>query len=278
MPLEGVSVAPILFLKFQFFTKQIEGVVNEITKFLQEQIKSELNNWQDQKLEPMLISKFDSLKSELDQEAAEFFKDINSLRLEIAPGSFNTKDVTDSHKKVSPLERILAGAGGFLIGSYGCATMGALFGYQEMLKSIIPQLTLLIAGLALGLTNPFTLIPLLMGGGLVQGIFKMKATNNKVKETITKEYIKQIRGMNYEQSAKMADSVCKKLQEFTQAIDQSLAKEIQNVRDQLESVLAEKQKGEANVEQQLQQLETIENNLNKIDDKLSEFINQVALP
>ena len=269
---------PIKFLKFQFFTKQIEGVVNEITKFLQEQIKEELNNWQDQKLEPMLTSKFENLKLELDQETADFFEDINSLRLEIAPASFNTKDVTDTNKKVSPLERILATAGGFFIGGAGSATMGAVFGYQEMLKSLIPQLTLLIGGIALGLTNPFTLIPLLMGGGLVQGIFKMKATNNKVKETITKEYIKQIRGMNYEQSVKMADAVCNKLQEFTQPIDRSLAKEIQNVRDQLESVLAEKQKGEANVEQQLQQLETIENNLNKIDDKLSGFINQVALP
>lgn len=115
-----------------------------------------------------------------------------------------------------------------------------------------------------------------MAGGFAQGIFKMKATNNKIKETITKEYIKQIRGMSYERSDTIANSVCEKLQEFVEPIDKSLAKEIQNVKDQLKSVLAEKQKGETNVGQQLQQLDNIEKTMNKIDIKLDEFVTQVT--
>ena len=133
---------PIKFLKLQLFTKQIERVVTEITEFLQEKIKLELNDWQKQKLEPMLTSKFENLKLELDRQTAEFFEGINELRLEIAPGSFDSKDITDTNKKLSPLERLLAGAGGFFIGGVGSATMGAVFGYNEMAKSIIPQFVL----------------------------------------------------------------------------------------------------------------------------------------
>ncbi len=263
---------PIEFFKLQILPKQIERVVTEITEFFQKQIKSELDGWQSEELEPMIKQRLDSLKFELDQQAAKFLQDIDSLRLQIAPGSFNTSTVVDSEKKVSPLERILATAGGFVIGGVGSAAMGAVFGYQEMLKSIIPQIALFFGALFLGFTNPFVLIPLLMGGGLVQGIFKMKGTNKQVKEAVAKEYIKQLRSSNYEQSCQIADSVVEKLKDFQQLIDQGLAKEIQSIRDQRDSILAEKQKGEANVQEELQRLQLIEKNINDMDVKLDEFI------
>lgn len=268
---------PIEFFKLEFLTTQIKRVVTEITEFFQQQIESELNGWQSQELEPMIKQRLDSLKFEIDQQAVKFLQDIDSLRLQIAPGSFNASTLVDSEKKVSPLERILATAGGFVIGGVGSAAVGAVFGYQEMLKSIIPQIGLAVGALLLGFTSPFVLIPLLMGGGLVQGFFKMKSTNNKVKETVAKEYIKQIRNSNYEQSCQIADSVVEKLKDFQQLIDQGLAKEIQSIRDQVSSVLAEKQKGQTNVEEKLQRLQMIEKNMNDMDVKLDEFINQVTL-
>lgn len=268
---------PIEFLKLQFLTTQIKRVVTEITEFFSEQIELELNSWQTEELEPMIKQKLDSLKFELDQKASNFLKDIDNLRLQIAPGSFSASTIVDSEKKVSPLERILATAGGFVIGGVGSAAVGAVFGYQEMLKSIIPQIGLAIGALLLGFTNPWVLIPVLMGGGLVQGFFKMKSTNNKVKEAVAKEYIKQIRSSNYEQSCQITDSVVEKLKDFQETIDQGLAKEIQSIRDQVNSILAEKQKGEANVEEKLAQLQLIEKNMNNMDVKLDEFITQVTL-
>ncbi|MFO5528537.1 MAG: hypothetical protein ACLBM1_12035, partial [Cuspidothrix sp.] len=258
-------------------TTQIERVVTEITEYFTQQIESELGDWQNKQLEPIIKQKLESLMFELDTKATDFIKNVDNLRLQIAPDSFDTSTIFDPEKKVSAVERIIATAGGFVIGGLGSAAVGAVFGYQEMLKSILPQLGLAIGAIILGFTSPWVLIPLLMGGGLVQGILKMKATNDQVKQTIAKEYIKQIRSSNYEQSNKIADSVVEKLRDFQNKIDQGLEKEIQSIRDQVNSVLEEKQKGQSNVDQKLQELENIEKQMNQLDSKLDEFIAKIAL-
>jgi hypothetical protein len=249
---------PIEFFKFEFITTQIERVVTEITEYFTQQIESELGDWQNKQLEPIIKQKLESLMFELDTKATDFIKKVDNLRLQIAPDSFDTSTIFDPEKKVSAVERIIATAGGFVIGGLGSAAVGAVFGYQEMLKSILPQLGLAIGAIILGFTSPWVLIPLLMGGGLVQGILKMKATNNQVKQTVAKEYIKQIRHSNYQQSDKIAGSVVEKLRDFQNKIDQGLEKEIQSIRDQVNSVLEEKQ-------------------MNQLDSKLDEFIAKIAL-
>ncbi|TVQ45915.1 MAG: GTP-binding protein [Gloeocapsa sp. DLM2.Bin57] len=268
---------PIEFFKFELLTKQIERVATEITEYFAQQIEQELGDWQSKNLEPMIKQRLESLMLELDTKTEKFIENVDNLRLTIAPGSFNISNVADSERKVSAIERILATAGGFVIGGFGSAAVGAVFGYQEMLKSIIPQIALAFGALLLGLTSPWVLVPLLMGGGLVQGLFKMQSTNNKVKEAVAKEYIKQLRNANYEQSSQIADSIVDKLREFQTNIDKGLEKEIQSIRDQVNSVLIEKQKGEANVAQKITELEEIEEQLNQIDSKLDEFITKVTL-
>jgi uncharacterized protein (UPF0335 family) len=250
---------PIEFkFKFEFITTQIKRVVTEITEYFTQQIESELGDWQSQQLEPIIKQRLENLRLELDTKATDFIKNVDNLRLQIAPDSFDTSTIFDPEKKVSAVERIIATAGGFVIGGLGSAAVGAVFGYQEMLKSILPQLGLAIGAIILGFTSPWVLIPLLMGGGLVQGILKMKATNNQVKQTVAKEYIKQIRHSNYQQSDKIAGSVVEKLRDFQNKIDQGLEKEIQSIRDQVNSVLEEKQ-------------------MNQLDSKLDEFIAKIAL-
>ena len=85
------------------------------------------------------------------------------------------------------------------------------------------------------------------------------------------------RNSNYEKSSQIAAEVVEKLREFQNTIDIGLEKEIQGIRDQVNSILAEKQKGQANVEQKLNQLQQIEKNMNEMDSKLDEFITQVTL-
>jgi len=226
----------------------------------------------------MIKQKLEKLMKELDTQTLDFIKNVDDLRLQISPGSFSTSTIVDSEKKVSALERILSSAGGFMIGGVGSAAVGAVFGYQEMLRSIIPQVGLAVGAILLGFTNPFLLIPLLMGGGLVQGIWKMQATNDKVKQAVANEYIKQVRNSKDKQSTDIADSVRKELEDFKEQINQGLEKEIQNIRDQVNSILDEKKKGEANVSKKLKELEEIENNMTEIERELNNFISEVTLP
>jgi len=116
-----------------------------------------------------------------------------------------------------------------------------------------------------------------VGGSVTQGFFTVKSANKEIKMKLAEKYIEQIRNSNYEKSSQIAAEVVEKLREFQNTIDIGLEKEIQGIRDQVNSILAEKQKGQANVEQKLNQLQQIENNMNEMDSKLDEFITQVTL-
>jgi len=83
--------------------------------------------------------------------------------------------------------------------------------------------------------------------------------------------------VGYKQSSEIADSLVEKLRDFQKTIDRGLEKEIQSIRDQVNSVLVEKEKGQANVDEKLNQLQKIEENMNTMETKLDDFISQVTL-
>jgi hypothetical protein len=45
-----------------------------------------------------------------------------------------------SFDQASGIERILAAAGGFMVGGIGSAFVGGTFGYKEMAKSLVPNM------------------------------------------------------------------------------------------------------------------------------------------
>jgi septin family protein len=179
--------------------------------------------------------------------------------------------------KVSLFERILAAAGGFFVADIASGAIGAIFGFQEMLKSLIPQIAIAVVTLGIAGLNPFILIPAMALGGIIQGAWKMHSTNDKIKEAVTKEFINQLRTSSYQQANELSDAVVKQMEKIRQAVDQELGKEIQSIRDQVNSILAEKQKGQVNVEQKLGELASLRNHLDAIDNDLDELITQVAI-
>ena len=113
------------------------------------------------------------------------------------------------------------------------AAIGATFGYQEMLKSIIPQLALSIGTIILVGLNPWVLFPVMAGGGVIQGFITSKSTSHKVKEEVGKRFAASLRDSAQQRGNDVADAVLVKLREIQDALDQGLGKEIQNVSDQV---------------------------------------------
>ncbi|MFP5269952.1 hypothetical protein [Coleofasciculus sp.] len=120
---------------------QVERLVKEVTTHLASELESELLNWQRDQLQPLVSSRLEDFLKELnDGAASEFIKQVDDLKLQISGGTVSIDDV--GPRKVGVMERVLAAAGGLLIGigllDFGLAGIGAVFGYQEMAKAIIP--------------------------------------------------------------------------------------------------------------------------------------------
>lgn len=96
-------------------------------------------------------------------------------------------------------------------------------------------------------------------------------------KSITKEFVNQLRTTSYQRADELSNSVVEQLSKIKNAVNQELGKEIQSIRDQVTSILAEKEKGQVNVEQKLLELASIRSKLDAIDSELDELIAQVAV-
>jgi len=257
---------------------QIERAVKEMVEHLARQMEIEFSQWQKSTLQPLVQERLEARKQELDVKAAEFINQLDTLRVAVSGVALTPLEKqTGNGRPISPLERILAAAGGFLIGGIGSAGIGAVFGYEEMLKSLIPQLLIAVAGIAFVGFNPWVLIPLLAGGGLVEGLIVADSVNRKLKAKISQNYAIEIRTSAHEQANQLASSVAQELKKIEDAVDDGLGKEIQSVRDQVNSILQEKKKGQENVDRKLKELDGIAQSLNEIDGDLDDLITQMAM-
>ncbi|HAJ62697.1 MAG TPA: GTP-binding protein [Cyanobacteria bacterium UBA8543] len=253
----------------------LERVVKEVTEYLSNKVESESAKWQRQDLQEFLESRLNDLMRQLDDKAGDFVVQVDKVRLQLVSGnSMSISSVEVEGTKISALERIFAAAGGYLLGDIASAGMGAIFGYKEMLKSLIPQIAVVVVTTLIAGFNPWVLIPAILGSGFINGLIKMKATNEQVKKKVSEKYITEIRSSR--QPDKIADAVVAKLLEIQNTVDQGLSREIQSVRSQVESIVAEKRKGQANVDQKIQELTSIYNELNDINSELNELMRQVA--
>src|SRR5207237_4298367 len=116
--------------------------------------------------EPLLTQLVNTLASQLDERTRRFANGLERVRMDMAADApvVISKEVA-RQDKISIGERVLAAAGGLLVGDVATATIGATFGFNEMLKSIIPQLAITVVTVALVGWNPFILIPAMLFGG-----------------------------------------------------------------------------------------------------------------
>ncbi|MBR8837488.1 MAG: dynamin family protein [Stigonema ocellatum SAG 48.90 = DSM 106950] len=268
---------PVKFLKFEWVTSQIEKVVEEVKNHLANRIETEFATWQSSELQPFLTERLQNLMLELEQRAEAFVRNVEDLRVDLIAGTSASQDViTYQEAKVSLLERVLAAAGGYLFGNAAAGALGAAFGFQEMAIGLIAQCALLVVTEAFVGFNPFILIPVMVVSGLVQGAWKIQSTNDKIKAAVTEKFINQIRTDSFQKADELSNAIVQQIGKIKDAVDQELGQEIQNIRDQVDSILSEKKKGQENVEQKLHELQSIHKNLEAIDSELDELITQVA--
>jgi hypothetical protein len=257
----------------------IEAAVKEVTDFLVNQIEEGFLSWQKSEVEPFLLTRMEYIKNSLDAEATEFIQRIDNLRLEVSGVSVANINISKGDvgvRDVSAMERVLSAAGGFLVGGLGSATIGATFGYQEMLKSLIPQLAIAIASyIFLGL-NPITLVPMLVAA-LIQGKLMEGGIANKIKEEVGKKFSEQLGNTTVDIIDKVSSSISTELSKVKNIVDEGLGAEIESIRLQVNNVLTEKRKGQSEVDKRIKQLEVLSQQVNQIDRELDDLITQVAI-
>jgi GTPase SAR1 family protein len=253
----------------------IERVVQELTEYISSKIENEITNWQKSQLQPFLSHQLEELTLDLDTRGKAFLAQVDELWLQVSGVSHAEANI--HLNRVSPLSRILAAAGGYLLGDWISAGIGATLGLKEMLVNLMQQITLATVAVLLIGFNPLVLAPIMLSGGLVHALINVNATNDQIKKAIAQKYTEHLRGTISERADEIANAISDRLMQLQNAMDRGLGKEIQSVREQVNSIVAEKQKGQANVQQKLQQLATLSRSLDEIDRDLDDLIHEIAL-
>ena len=264
------------FISTEGTVAQAEKLAEEVSAYLSTKVEKELADWQKNTLQPLVMSIVDSLIQKLDEKTSAFVEKVDNLMLRVSGSSVSIDSV--GVRQIGAIERVLSAAGGFVFGGVGSAGIGAVFGYQEMAKSILPQVGIAVITIALAGLNPLILIPALASGGFIQGLISTKSTNAKIKEQVGQRFAESLSDSADSRSDAVVKSVDEQLANIQEKLNQGLGREVQSVQEQINSVLAEKKKGKANVDQKIQELSSLGRKLDAIRSELDTLVVEVAMP
>lgn len=253
--------------------EQLTAIAEEVLEVLSTRIEQEQFRWQQEVLQPIVDKHLTNMTADLNTEVGDFLTRLDNV---ISQMTGIDPDASAAHKELSPLERVLAATGGFFVGGFGSALVGGALGFGEMLKSLIPQLALTIAMLMVGVTNPLIMVPVLLGGGLLQGLRKQGQLTTKTRTSVVENMVQQMRENAHEVGETVGHSILEQTASLVESVEEGLRREIQTIKDQVEAALNELQSGEADVKDRQTVIDETAKKLADIDRDMRELTLELA--
>jgi GTPase SAR1 family protein len=261
---------PIKFFSFDTSPQQAKQLVKEVSEFVNGRIESAMARWQADDLMPWLLGRMESISEGIRDSVEQIAAGLSRVKHDL-----NGEALAAEHDK-SALERVLSAGAGWVLMGPGGAMLGGMFGYQEMLKALLPQFALYVGAVLIGITNPLTIIALLFGSSTIQGMLKVGTMTDKLKQKCGEQIATELRTHAAQIAKDGAQGVHAKTQVVQDQIKAGLDKEVQSVTDVTNAVLREKKRGAAAIEQRLTDLTAIADTLRGAQTTLQDVVFDLA--
>lgn len=227
------------FISLEGSKKQAEAIIKELTNFVSNRVEQEQGKWQKDILQPFMRERMEELGDAVRGDIEVLLQAVDSMKTHVG-GAENI-----SQRNVDPFERVLAAATGWFIGGAGSSLVGGMLGFKEMLKSLIPNIAIVVAMVLLGVANPFVLIAALLAAGSIQGLISTKSLTKDFRAKIGQELAARLRDTAEDAAEKAGAEVYLRSEGLMRQLDAGLEKEINGVKETVDTALAAKRKGEA---------------------------------
>lgn len=258
--------------KFETFhpKESSERIITELLEKIQSKIEVEQLEWQNSKLLPLITEKVQGMLFTIEGNVEKFFIELDDVKVNI---SGDSERKIEGARKVSAFERIGAAAVGFFVGDIGSAYIGSSFGFSKtFFKQLAMQIGAVVGMLLVGITNPLTMLPVIIGIAIF-GFFRGRAgIVNELKGKVAAGIIQELNKISGQSVEDIVASVNSKVKEIGLGIVNALENEIQAVRAQVETIIRELKAGEAQVARKRRELEKCEGDLVKVNQDLDDFI------
>lgn len=245
---------------------KISAAVVEISDYVKDKITEQQKTWRKDVMIPLVNEKSTYIFESSEQDLTKLYDEIDAISIKIS----GQNDVEP--QKVPIWQRIAGAAGGFLIGCPDIAIAAGMTGInKQLLKNVGLVLgTEAILGLFLGFTNPFVLvggiIAAILGGGFAGG-----AAMKSLKEKLSDKLVESISNSADANSTKTADTISEELLKLAGDISTAIDNEINQAEQQVEGIIAEMKKGQANIDARKRVLNSCETKIKNLSTELDTF-------
>lgn len=246
---------------------KVERLIKEISDHLSTKIEANQNEWKSTVLIPLVNERANQIFESVETDVSKLNEQIILTHQYISGNtSFNTSN------GVSPIERVVGAIGGFLLGGAGAAYTGSITGLSSGLaKTIALNIGGAILLNVIGCVNPVTLIALLIGTIVGGNFFGGIEVKKKVKSLVATQIINNLSTGSHQNGNEIAKQICDELSKITNKLGDSLDDEIENVEQQVNSIIKEMEKGKANIDARKKVLNSCETKIKSISSDLDAF-------
>lgn len=247
--------------------KKLQALGSEIAEYVKAQVVKDQDKWRNDLLVPLATEKAKQAFERSESDLARILDGIDQVKMDLSGEGFSAKS------DVPVWERLSCVAGGLFLGDPGLAFSGGVFGFSKQLAytAAFEFGTGIVLGL-LGLLNPFTIL-LVVGGAIMFNWRKgQSSAMSKAKQAISDEMVNQIGNAAKQNADAMVEGITKKFKEEASKLLATLDQALNDTEKQVQNIIAEMEKGKANVEKRRQALETCEKGIHAISAELDTLI------
>ena len=256
------------FLRGRSTKLQLKRLAEELGAFVAGHLEHENAQWQRDELQPLIQSRIAEMVDDVEVPVGEFLEGLDTTMADLT--GVARRATTEA--ETPPLERVLAAAGGLLIGGFGSAYVGGTMGLREMLYSLVPQFGLFVGMMVMGIANPLVIIGVLLGSGVLQGVLRQASITDQIKRKAAAHLARSLK----ENAPSIIDQTAQRLDEHCLTIigslEQGMSNELRSREGEVEHVLAELDAGQARVAAAERELDQQEQDLRHIRDEAEDLL------
>lgn len=245
---------------------KISAVVVEITEEINKKITEQQRQWKNEVMIPLVNERAQYIFESTEQDLTRLYEEIDAITIQISGGD----DVAP--KDVPVWQRVAGAAGGLLLGCPDIALAAGITGItKELVKSVALVLgTEAVLAMILGLANPFVLV-----GGLVAAVlgggFKGAAAMKELKKKLSDKFVETISSNADKSATDTSESIASYLTGISTDVSTAIDNEIKQTEQQVEGIIAEMRRGQANIDARKQVLSSCEEKITALSTELDAF-------
>ena len=246
--------------------KKVTAVVTEISEYISDKIQEQHADWKREILQPLIEEKARNIFDSTEQDLSEIYNGIDVINT-----SFSGHADIDPNP-VPTWQRVVGAAGGLLLGDIGLAFSGGINGLsKELAKTAAFEIGAGAILYIFGILNPFTIVAVILAAIIHAGGAGADKAMQKTKDMVCQQIVDQISNTAEENSKQLAEAICAKLSTIANEIASAIDSEINQAEQQVKGIIAEMNKGKANVEARKQMLTSCEAKITELSTELDAF-------